>query len=219
MSEILGNHQNGSRTTPAATTIIGQKTPLFSARSTKGPLSMKDYKGKWVILFFHPADFTPVCTTEFVSLAKRQAEFDALDVSLVGISVDSVYAHLAWISFISQKYNVSIEFPVVEDISMAIAASFGLVNEHSVSTEGVRACCFVNPEGVVEAKIHYPMQIGRSIDELLRVQKALISVRESGMTCPADWQEGDTMMAYPVNEQQATSMSWLDQALGAFQAK
>ena len=219
MSETPSNPQQGSRPAPVATTIIGQKSPLFSARSTKGPLSMKDYKGKWVILFFHPADFTPVCTTEFVSLARRQAEFDALDVSLVGISVDSVYAHLAWVSFISQKFNVSIEFPVVEDISMAIAASFGLVNEQSVSTEGVRACCFINPEGIVEAKIHYPMQIGRSIDELLRVQKALINVRDSGMTCPADWQEGETMMAYPGNEAQPSSMSWLDQALSAYQTK
>lgn len=213
MNNIPSYDQKEAASRPHPETIIGQKAPVFSARSTQGPVSMNDFRGKWLILFFHPADFTPVCTTEFAALTRRQAEFDALDVKLMGISVDSVYSHLAWINFINNKYGVSVDFPVVEDISMVIAKSYGLVNDDSNSTEGVRACCFINPEGVVEAKIHYPMQIGRSIDELLRVQHALINVRESGMTCPADWQKGEDMLAYPSNEISRDDPSWLDQAL------
>ena len=218
MNTTAPHQQNGAMTAVSPRSIIGQKAPVFTARSTRGPFSMNDYKGKWMILFFHPADFTPVCTTEFIALAQKQHAFDALDVKLVGISVDSVYAHLAWVNYISRKYEVSIDFPVIEDISMAIAKSYGLVHDHSLSTEGVRACCFVNPDGVVEALIHYPMQIGRSIDELLRVQKALIQVRESGMTCPADWKDGQPMMAYPNSSQHSEDLSWLDQALENYNA-
>lgn len=214
-------HANGANghAPNAPLAIVGRAAPIFSARSTVGPITLSDFQGQWVLLFFHPADFTPVCTTEFIAIAKRQPEFDALNVQLIGVSVDSVYAHLAWISWMQEKFEQSVDFPLVEDISMNIARAYGLIDQTSQSTEGVRACCFVNPQGVVKALIHYPMQIGRSIDEIMRVQQALITVEETGHTCPVEWNAGDPLMAYPKEDVQAIQGSWLEEAIKEFRQK
>ena len=201
---------------PIYRSIVGDKAPVFSARSTFGEIALDDYLGQWVLLFFHPADFTPVCTTEFIRLAQRKAEFDALNTQLVGVSVDSVYAHMAWVQWMERHFNEPIQFPVVEDISMNIARAYGLVNGDSTSTSGARVCCFINPQGMVSALIHYPMQLGRSVDELIRVQKGLIEIEKTGMTCPVDWQIGDMLLEYPVDEVAEKSQDWLKESIKNF---
>ena len=196
--------------------LVGEKAPVFLSRSTTGEVSLDDYLGQWVMLFFHPADFTPVCTSEFVRLAQRKSEFDALNTQLIGISVDSIYAHMAWVRWMEEHYNIKIDFPIVEDVSMTIARAYGLINDDSNSTSGARACCFINPQGVIEAKIHYPMQLGRSVDELLRVQKALIEIEKTGMTCPVDWQDGGRMLDYPAEDMRQMEGDWLQQSMKNF---
>lgn len=201
--------------------LVGHKAPVFSARSTLGDIALDQFKGQWVILFFHPADFTPVCTTEFIRLAQRKHEFDALNTQLIGVSIDSIYAHMAWVQWMERHYNVKIAFPIVEDISMNIANAYGLVTAASTSTSGARVCCFINPEGEVSAMIHYPMQLGRSIDELLRVQTALIEIEKTGMTCPVDWEKGNKLLQYPtdqgVNDPAIEqSRDWLKEAIQNF---
>ena len=196
--------------------LVGDKAPVFSARSTNGEIALDQFRGKWVLLFFHPADFTPVCTTEFIRLAQRKSEFDALNTQLVGISVDSIYAHMAWVQWMERHFNVTIDFPIVEDISMNVAKAYGLINEDSTSTSGARVCCFINPEGMVSALIHYPMQLGRSVDELLRVQSALIEVEKTGMTCPVDWQLGGALLDYPSDELARKNQDWLKESVSNF---
>lgn len=199
MDSVTDHHQAGTSNvgSAAAHTIVGSIAPNFSARSTCGDVSLSDYESRWVLLFFHPADFTPVCTSEFVGLAQRRAEFDAMNVQLLGISIDSVFSHLAWVEWIKNHYDVAVNFPILEDISMNIARAYGMMPEHMQGTELTRACCFISPEQRVEALIHYPMQVGRSIDEILRVFSALQEVRSSGASCPADWRAGDTTFHYP----------------------
>lgn len=196
--------------------LVGEKAPVFSARSTNGEMALNQFKGQWVLLFFHPADFTPVCTTEFVRLAQRKSEFDALNTQLIGISVDSVYAHMAWVQWMERHFDVMIDFPIVEDISMNVAKAYGLINEDSTSTSGARVCCFINPEGMVSALIHYPMQLGRSVDELLRVQSALIEIEKTGMTCPVDWQLGGELLDYPSDELARKNQDWLKESVRNF---
>lgn len=202
-----------------ASSLVGRPAPVFSARSTQGQLSLDDYRGQWTILCFHPAAFTPVCTTEFVEMARRQGEFSHLGVRMIAISVDSVYSHMAWINWIKEQFGVEVSFPVVEDVAMRIAIAYGLIDANSESTEGVRACCFLDPSGIVRALIHYPMQIGRSIDETLRLQTALQAAEKTGNTCPVDWREGDALMAYPEEGPGADDTNWLKQAVSAFKEK
>ena len=199
--------------------LVGEKAPVFSARSTNGEIALDQFKGQWVLLFFHPADFTPVCTTEFIRLAQRKSEFDVLNTQLVGISVDSIYAHMAWVQWMERHFNVTIDFPIVEDISMNVAKAYGLINEDSTSTSGARVCCFINPEGEVSALIHYPMQLGRSVDELLRVQTALIEIEKTGMTCPVDWQLGGELLDYPSDELARKNQDWLKESVRNFNVK
>ena len=154
------------------------------------------------LLFCHPADFTPVCTSEFVALAKEQDKFAEMDVQLLGLSVDSVYSHMGWIEWIETKFNLSVNFPVIEDVSMDIARAYGMIDAYSDTTSTVRACLFVDPEQKVQALIHYPMHIGRSVDELLRVQRALIDTYQTAKVAPANWCPGDDFMqsaAYSVS--------------------
>lgn len=193
-------------------TIVGSPAPNFSARSTSGDIQLSDYAGEWLLLFFHPADFTPVCTSEFVSLAQRKQDFNKMNVKLLGLSVDSIFSHLAWVEWIKEHYDVTVHFPIIEDISMNIAKAYGMMPEHMQTTELTRACCFISPEQKVEALIHYPMQVGRSIDEILRVFSALQEVRTSGASCPADWRKGEKTFRYPTLEGEGRS-SWLGSAL------
>ena len=161
-------------TSPQITTpnsMIGRRAPDFSARSSKGELSLAAFEGSWTILFCHPASFTPVCTTEFIELARRKRDFDALGVELLGLSVDSVYSHINWLEWIKARMDVEVAFPVIEDLSMEVARAYGMLDPNSRTSATVRACYFIDPKQIVQAIIHYPMYVGRSIDELLRVQR------------------------------------------------
>ena len=193
--------------------MIGRRAPDFSARSSKGELSMAAFEGSWTLLFCHPASFTPVCTTEFIELARRKAEFDALGVELLGLSIDSIYSHISWLEWIKERMDVEIAFPVIEDLSMEVAQAYGMVDMSSRTSATVRACYFIDPEQIVQAIIHYPMYVGRSIDELLRVQKALIDTYQNDLSTPANWQPGDKYLKSSLDMQAIKSNDWLSAAI------
>lgn len=170
---------------------IGAVAPDFDARTTEGLIRLSDFRGRWLVLFSHPADFTPVCTSEFIAFEKQIDAFRALDCDLVGLSVDSLYSHLAWVKDIEARFDVRISFPIVEDISMSIARAYGMIHEASDSTASVRSVFFIDPEGVIRALIHYPLAVGRSIDEILRVVAALQVSDAEGVSTPEGWRPGD----------------------------
>ncbi len=180
---------------------IGDKAPSFKAVTTQGDINFpEDYTGKWKILFSHPADFTPVCTSEFMTFASRQAEFDALNCQLVGLSVDGLYSHIAWLRTIKEKIDykgmkdVEVTFPLIEDITMNVANMYGMMQPGESSTKPVRAVFFIDPENVIRTIIYYPLSLGRNFDELLRVLKGLQTADNFSVALPADWQPGDDVI-------------------------
>lgn len=198
---------------PNKSSLVGKAAPQFVAHSTRGMLDLSAYEGSWVLLFCHPADFTPVCTTEFISLAKNQQHFDALGVELIGLSIDSVYSHLSWIDWIEQNFEQKVSFPVVEDTSMQIAKAYGMIDESSVNTSTVRACTFIDPDQTIQAVIHYPMQVGRSIAELLRVQQALMATFDVEVATPANWSPGEKTIKTPLDRMFEQPAGWLKRIL------
>lgn len=173
---------------------LDEPAPLFEAHSTAGLIRLADYRGRWVLLFAHPADFTPVCTSEFVGLAKAQAEFDKLDCALIGLSIDSVYAHLAWFERIAADFGVRPEFPLIEDSSLAIARAYGMIHPGAASTTVVRSVFVIDPEGVVRASLTYPMSVGRSVEELLRLVGALQATADGDAVAPEGWTSGKPLL-------------------------
>lgn len=176
---------------------IGDTVPRFSARSTQGPLDLADFRGRWLILFSHPADFTPVCTSEFVALARAADRFAALDCALIGVSADSLYSHLAWLRTIHDMAGVTVSFPVVEDPTMEIARAYGMIAPDAEDAGAMRMTCFIDPEGVLRATTCYPASVGRSIPELLRVLAALQRVEGGEVLAPADWHPGAALLRAP----------------------
>jgi len=177
--------------------IIGEPAPDFEAETTHGPLKLADLKGKWVVLFSHPADFTPVCTTEFLAFAAIHDELKALNVQLVGLSVDSVSAHLAWIHAIREKMGVTIPFPVIADLNMKVAKKYGMIQPGQSSTAAVRCVFFIDDKGIMRAMIYYPLQNGRYMPEILRLVKALQTTDKFKVSTPANWQPGDKVVVPP----------------------
>lgn len=180
---------------------IGEDAPAFEAVTTEGNIKFpEDYKGKWVILFSHPADFTPVCTTEFMTFAKMQEEFAELNTELIGLSIDSIYAHLAWLKRIEEKIewngmkNVKIGFPVIEDISMEVAKKYGMISPTQSTTQAVRAVFFIDPKGKVRTIMYYPASLGRNFDEIKRVIQGLQKADKDKVATPADWRPGDDVI-------------------------
>ena len=175
---------------------IMEPAPDFDAKSTHGQIRLSDYtsKGKWVMLFSHPSDFTPVCSTEFIEFARRHEEFDALNVQLIGVSIDSVPAHIAWIRDLEQISGVKIKFPLIADLDQKVSQAYGLVHEAVSDTATVRAVFAVDPKGNIRALLYYPQQLGRSVDELLRIFQALRTVDENGVSCPVDWVPGQQVV-------------------------
>jgi len=173
---------------------IGDRAPDFQANSSKGPISLKDYKGKWVVLFSHPADFTPVCTTEFIEFARRYEEFEKKNAQLIGLSIDSVYSHIAWLLQIEKISGIEVKFPVIADLSMEVSRLYGLIHERASTTSTVRAVFFIDPEGVVRALIYYPASTGRNIDEIMRVLDSLIYVDSFMIATPANWKAGEDVI-------------------------
>ena len=170
--------------------------PDFEAKSTHGTIKLSDYtsKGKYVMLFSHPSDFTPVCTTEFIEFAKRQSDWNRLNVQLIGVSIDSVNAHIAWVRDIEQHAHVNIEFPVIADLDFKVATAYGMVHEAVSDTATVRAVFVIDPKQTIRAIIYYPMQLGRSVDELVRIFEAIQVGDANKVSLPANWQPGDLVI-------------------------
>ena len=171
---------------------ILEAAPEFAAQSTHGAIRLSDYtsQGKWVMLFSHPSDFTPVCSTEFIEFAKHAAEFDRLNVQLIGVSIDSVYSHIAWVRDLESMAGVQIKFPLIADLDQKVSQAYGLVHEVASDTATVRAVFAIDPNGTVRALMYYPMQVGRNVDELLRLFQGLQTVDANGVSLPANWVPG-----------------------------
>lgn len=172
---------------PGEIPLIGEKFPHMKVQTTIGVIELPEYfKGKWFVLFSHPADFTPVCTTEFVAFAKRYEEFKRLNTELIGLSVDSTFSHIKWIEWIEEKLGVKIPFPVIADPRGFVASKLGLLHAQS-ATHTVRAVFIVDPNGVIRAILYYPQELGRNMDEILRMVKALQVSDKYGVAIPANW--------------------------------
>jgi len=184
--------------------LIGEPAPSFKAKTTQGDIEFpKDYKGKWVILFSHPADFTPVCTTEFITFASMIDEFKALNTELIGLSVDSLYAHIAWLRTIQEKIewkefkNVEVKFPLIEDIEMKVANKFGMIHPNQSTNQAVRAVFIIDPKAVIRTILYYPASTGRNFDEIKRIVIALQKADKESIATPADWRPGDDVIIPP----------------------
>lgn len=177
--------------------VLGEPAPEFEAETTHGPLRLADLKGKWVVLFSHPADFTPVCTTEFLAFAAINDELKNLNVQLVGLSVDSVSAHLAWVHAIKEKMGVSIPFPIIADLNMKVAKKYGMIQPGQSTTAAVRCVFFIDDKGIMRAMIYYPLQNGRFMPEIIRLVKALQTTDKHKVSTPANWQPGDKVVVPP----------------------
>lgn len=182
--------------------LIGDPAPAFKAVTTQGIINFpEDYKGKWVILFSHPADFTPVCTTEFMTFASLQDDFKELNTELIGLSIDSLYAHIAWLRKIQElewkNYkHPRVMFPLIEDIKMEVARKYGMIQSQS-STQAVRAVFFIDPKGIVRTILYYPASLGRNFDEIKRIIMGLQKADKDQVATPADWRPGDDVILPP----------------------
>lgn len=180
--------------------LIGEDAPSFKAVTTQGEINFpEDYKGKWVILFSHPADFTPVCTTEFMTFASMADEFKALNTELVGLSVDSLYAHIAWLRKIKELQwkdykDIEVKFPLIEDIRMEVANKFGMIQPGQSNTQAVRAVFIIDPVGKIRAILYYPLSMGRNFDEIKRMILALQKADKDKVATPADWRPGEDVI-------------------------
>ena len=176
---------------------IGEPAPDFEAETTHGPLKLSDLRGKWVVMFSHPADFTPVCTTEFMAFAGINEELKALNVQLIGLSVDSISAHLGWVHAIKEKMGVAIPFPIIADLNMKVATKYGMIHPGQSTTAAVRCVFFIDDKGIMRAMIYYPLQNGRYMPEILRLVKALQTTDRFKVSTPANWQPGDKVVVPP----------------------
>lgn len=184
--------------------LIGEKAPSFEAETTQGKISFPEhFKGKWVIFFSHPADFTPVCTTEFMTFASRENEFKELDAELLGLSIDSTYSHIAWLRTIKEKIefngmkDVEVNFPVISDLTMEVSRKFGMLHPDASNTQAVRAVFIIDPKGIVRCILYYPLSNGRNVDEIKRILVAMQYADKHEIATPANWQVGDEVIVPP----------------------
>jgi peroxiredoxin 2/4 len=177
--------------------VMGDPAPPFRARSTMGERSLEDYRGRWLVLFSHPADFTPVCTSEYVAFARAFERFQAIDCELLGLSVDSLSSHLAWAKSIEHRFEVRVPFPMLEDPSMAIARAYGMLPPGATSSATVRTTFVIDPSGTIRATITYPMTVGRNVEEILRLVEALRVTDKSNVLTPEGWRPGDDIIVPP----------------------
>lgn len=195
MEEQVDGQQQNQRRMP----VIGQKAPAFTANTTQGKINFpKDFRGKWVVLFSHPADFTPVCTTEFMTFASMNDDFEKLGVQLVGLSVDSIHSHIAWLDRIGELEwkgisKPKVKFPLIDDITMEVANLYGMIQDES-STSAVRAVFFIDPKGIIRTILYYPASLGRNFDEIKRIIVALQTADAQKVATPADWLPGDDVI-------------------------
>ena len=187
---------------------LGAPAMPFHVRTTLGKRSLADYRGRWLLLFSHPADFTPVCTSEFIAFARAHDRFQALGCDLLGLSIDSLFAHLAWVRSIEAGFGVEIPFPIAEDISMGLARAYGMLHLADTSTATVRGSFLIDPAGIIRMLSYYPMTTGRSVEELLRTLAALQESDASGLSTPADWRPGEAgVLPPPLTVQEAAARS------------
>ncbi|GGH73869.1 peroxiredoxin (alkyl hydroperoxide reductase subunit C) [Pullulanibacillus pueri] len=177
--------------------LLNEPAPDFEAQTTQGPLKLSDYRGQYVVLFSHPSDFTPVCTTEFGSFATAASEFEKRNVQLIGLSVDSVPSHLAWIRDIEKIFDTKVKFPVIADLDTKVSRAYGMLHPGYSATATVRSVFIIDDKGILRAMIYYPASAGRSIPEILRVVDSLQTTDASGHTTPADWKPGDPVIVPP----------------------
>ena len=182
---------------PIAPLRLGDLMPNFTARTTQGVKSLSDFRGAWLVLFSHPGDFTPVCTSEFVAIARAADRFAALGCALMALSVDSLYAHFAWIRMIHERFGVSIEFPIIEDPTLEIARAYGMIGADAIDASPVRVSYFIDPDGLLRASTCYPATVGRSVEEMLRLVAALQRVDRGPVLAPAEWRPGDDLLKAP----------------------
>ena len=191
---------------------IGESAPLFEAESTFGSIRLEDFRGSWLVLFSHPADFTPVCTTEFAAFAEMQEELKEINVNLLGLSIDSVMAHIAWVRNIEEKFGLKIQFPVIADSDRKVANLYGMIMPGESKTETARCVFVIDPEGIMRAVIYYPMTTGRNMKEILRLIRALQTTDQHKVSTPANWQPGDPVIVPPPRTQEMAEQR-LDEGL------
>ena len=177
---------------------IGDKAPDFEALTTKGKIKFSEFaKDKWVIMFSHPADFTPVCTTEMSGFAQRKGEFETLNTELLGLSIDSIHAHLGWVNNVREKTDVYFDFPIIADLDMKVAKLYGMLQPNESETAAVRAVFFIDPEKKIRLIMYYPLNVGRNMNEILRSLEALQTSDKYGVAMPLDWKKGDKVVVPP----------------------
>jgi peroxiredoxin (alkyl hydroperoxide reductase subunit C) len=177
---------------------IGDMAPDFEAITTMGKIRFSEFaQGKWVVMFSHPADFTPVCTTEMSGFAQRQGEFEALNTALIGLSIDSIHSHIAWVNNVREKTGVYLNFPIIADIDMKVAKAYGMLQPNESETAAVRAVFFIDPSKKIRLIMYYPLNVGRNMDEILRVLKALQFSDQHKVSIPLNWQPGDKVIMPP----------------------
>ena len=177
---------------------IGDMAPDFEAVTTKGKIKFSKFaKDKWTILFSHPADFTPVCTTEMTGFAQRKSEFDAFNTELIGLSIDSIHSHLAWVNNVREKTGVYFDFPIIADIDMNVSKLYGMLQPNESETAAVRAVFFIDPTKKIRLVMYYPLNVGRNMDEILRALEALQVSDKNGVAMPLNWKQGDKVIVPP----------------------
>ena len=182
---------------------LNERAPEFNAKTTFGEKKLSDYEGKWLILFSHPADFTPVCTTEFIGFAKAAETFKSMNCELLGLSIDSLFSHLAWVRNIEEKFGQKITFPIIEDIKMEVASAYGMVHPGAADTQAVRATFFIDPKGILRAMVYYPMSNGRSINEFVRLLQAMQTSDKNSVATPEGWTPGCDVIVPPPKTSEA----------------
>ena len=177
---------------------IGDDAPNFTAVTTHGTLTLHDYAPeKWIVLFSHPADFTPVCTTEMSGFATRKDEFEALNAVRIGLSIDSIHAHLAWVNNVKEKTGVYFDFPIIADIDMKVSRLYGMLQPNESETAAVRAVYFIDPSKKIRLIMYYPLNVGRNMDEILRVLEAMQVADKYKVALPLDWRKGEKVIVPP----------------------
>ncbi|WP_188206439.1 peroxiredoxin [Alkalibacillus aidingensis] len=182
---------------PLSLPRIGDPAPDFEVSTTHGPKKLSDYKGKWLVLFSHPADFTPVCTTEFVAFQEIYPNLRQLNTELLGLSIDSNQSHIAWVRNIEENFGVKIEFPVIADLNKEVASKYGMIHPNESTTEANRAVFVIDDKQVIKSIIYYPLTTGRNMDEIVRLVEALQTTANHQVSTPANWRKGDKVIVPP----------------------
>jgi peroxiredoxin (alkyl hydroperoxide reductase subunit C) len=199
--------ENHDTQTPSAPGLprLGMPAPQFEVPTTHGTIRLEDFKGSWLILFSHPADFTPVCTTEFIGFAEIHDQLRSMNCELMGLSIDSVYSHIAWVRNIEEKMGVKVDFPVIADLNKEVATKYGMISPGESKTETSRCVFVIDPDQILRAMVYYPLTTGRNMDEILRLIQALQTTDEHKVATPANWRPGDKVILPPPQTQDAAA--------------